>query len=147
MNIIETPISGLYDAQFQSEDTSDFLGMCFGSKRCKRRRKRRQKRREERHRAKMLTKSAQAAGIESGTYKGSGNGVLDAIGGIVGGIFGGGGGGSAEQPYIDNQPAQQNPQIVSAAPSAKKDYTKLIIIVVAVFLIAGFGFFALKSKK
>ena len=133
-------IDSLFDERYNDE-FDNFLGICFGSKRCKERRKERQILRNERKEAKNEVKRAKAYGIGQGTFKSTGSGIMDSITGIVGGLFGGGGG--QEQPQNN---AEMPYKVIEQTP-AKKNNT-MIYIIIAVVVVASFGFFMYsKSKK
>ena len=145
MKTLDISANNIFESRFApSNDTSDFLGMCFGSKKCKRRRAERQRRRKERHRAKMLKESAKAQAIEDGTFQSAGSGLLNSLGGALGSILGGGAGaGVGVSQQIESGASTDFPE-----EKPQKKNNTIIYIVVAVLLVAGFGFYAMnKSKK
>ncbi len=131
-----------FEAMTSNDDHSDFLGMCFGSKRCKRRRDERRKAREQRRRANISKKLAKNQAMREGTYKSTGDSILEGVGGLVKGIFGGdkgdGNGGSPEELAVQNY---------APAPAPKKSKTMTYILIgIGVVVLVAVGFFAMKKK-
>ncbi len=143
MTTFNPNIENIFNERFaQSEDTSDFLGLCFGSGRCKRRRDARRKAREGKRDARNQIKIAKAEGIRNGTFKSTGSGLLNTLGSLASNIFGGGGG-SEQAPVPEPQMYTNQP----TAPAPAKKNKKIIYVVIALVIVAGFAFYAMKKSK
>lgn len=152
MQTFNPSIDALFQDRFDTmanDDTSDFLGICFGSKRCKRRRDERRKAREQRRRAHILQMQAKAEGVRNGTSDGKSTveNILGSLGGLASSILGGGAGAASAaaadtaENYAGNQPVAIAPN--NNAPKKKNTMLYLIIAVVVVGVI---GFVLMKKK-